>query len=264
MAERLPPELSPTARALLDAFRDDESPAVSVRQRGLATVHDRVEDASSSASNAANGRFYVKVVAVTVMLAAALLLAVKVVGAGVTALADRARTPAMEAPYQGGATAEGGLAVAREPEPAVRPPKVRATTPPAPAPMEAEVVDPPTEPAVAEVEPTVQTPAVGARRPHSSSERTASVHDLQAEVALIKKATAAKNEGRVQAGLAALREHGRRFAQGTLADERQVLLVELLCAAGRPDEARTRALRFLRMHPRSALAGRMRAACPER
>ncbi len=254
MAERLPPELSPTARALLGALRDDESPRVVDRQRGLAAVRSRVH--TEAPVSAANGRFYAKAVIATLMLAAALLLVIKGVGVGVTALANQAREPGMEAPYQGGATAEGGHAVAREPQPAPRRRTSRARAE-RPAPLE---VVPQPKPELGEV--PVQHVAPAATPRSVVSKPAVPVHDLTAEIALIKKATAAKHSGNASAGLAALREHGRRFARGTLAHERMVLQAELLCAAGRQTEARALAGRFLRSHGGSALAGRMREACP--
>ncbi|MCA9655615.1 MAG: hypothetical protein KC501_37240, partial [Myxococcales bacterium] len=97
----------------------------------------------------------------------------------------------------------------------------------------------------------------------SAPEPASATSDLTAELALIKEATLAKQEGRTEAGLAALQRHVQRFPSGTLADERRVLRAELLCVAGRRDEARAEARAFLRQHAGSALSGRMRRACPE-
>lgn len=289
MAERLPPqrtaasasseppEPSPAARELLRAFRDHESPSPAARAQGFAALQARLHATEPAA--AANGGVYAlaKAALVTVAVAAAVLLAIKAVGMGVTALADRARQPAMEAPYQGEAGADGGHAVARAPREAPprrtagvavdsresKEPQVaeqqaalrQAATPPAaPAPL-AEQDDPPREPA----------PSSGAARPSRSraavSDYTAD--DLEAELALIKRATTAKKEGRHADGLAALREHAERFARGVLADERTVLKAELHCAAGRVQEADALVQAFLREHAGSALAGRMRNVCRE-
>ena len=255
MAERVPPPLSPSAQQLLHAFRDDESPTELDRRRGLQSVYSRLEEEPASARA---GQFYAKVIAVTVMLAAAVLLTLKFVGVGVTALTDQARQPAMEAPYQGAGNSEGGQAV--------------EGTPPTPAPRRvvrgpvehAVVVEPepePEVPAVAEP-PPVATPPIRHKAPAAPSARApTTAEDLQAELALIKRARDAEQRQRPAEGLAALAEHARRFPRGTLADERRVMKAELLCASGRTAEARALVRRFERQRAGSALAGRMSAVC---
>lgn len=255
MPERLPPEPSPAARALLRAFHDHESPSPRVRAHGWDALQDRLH---AEPTPAANGRAYrfVKSAAAAVALAAAVLLALKAVGAGVTALADQARQPAMEAPYQGAAASDGGEAVARVPQ--VLPPRAHATT--TADEHEAAVVEAPAPqapPAPAVQRPT--RPRLGS--PASSPAPSASAHDLQAELTLIKRANEAKQDGRHADGLAVLREHAERFPQGTLADERMVLRAELYCASGRAPEARALVERFLRERSGSALCGRMRGVC---
>lgn len=253
MSDRVPPPLSPAAQQLLRAFRDDESPTELVRRRGLVSVHARIDQEPA----AEGGRFYAKAVAVTLMLAAAVLLALKIVGAGVTALAGQAREPAMEAPYQGGGTAEGGQAVERTP--VVTPP--RRPAPPR-VPPTVEVEAPPEAPSLAEPEPTPAVPVARARATAPSA-APSTVEDLQAELMLIKRAREARQAGRHADGLAALAEHARRFPQGTLADERRVMKAELLCASGRTKDARALVRRFLEQRAGSALAGRMGGVCSE-
>ena len=124
MADRPPyteaagPEPSPAARELLRAFKEHESPSSAARDLGFAALRTRLEVSADVPSVAANSRVYgiAKATLVTVAVAAAVLLAIKAVGSGVTALADRARQPAMEAPYQGEAGSDGGQAVARAPQ----------------------------------------------------------------------------------------------------------------------------------------------------
>lgn len=255
MSDRVPPPLSPAAQQLLRAFQDDESPNELDRRRGLASVRARVDQEPA----AQGSRFYAKVIAVTVMLAAAVLLALKVVGAGVTALNTQAREPAMEASYQGGGTAEGGQAVERTPAaPPRRRRAVRSRVHQA-APL---LPEPETAPAPAP-EPESAAPVARPRAP-ASPEAPGTVEDLQAELMLIKRARSAQQQGHPAEGLAALAEHARRFARGTLADERRVMKAELLCASGRTDDARALVRRFLKQRAGSALAGRMRGVCSER
>jgi len=58
--------------------------------------------------------------------------------------------------------------------------------------------------------------------------------------------------------LALAREHGRRFPDGVLAQERDAVTISALWETGRHDEARDRARQFLTEHPRSTYVGRMR------
>lgn len=249
------PEPSNAARALLRAFREHESPSPDQRAQGLRAVRSRLRRAEPAP--AANDRAYGvgRTVLAAVGLAAAVLLGIKAVSVGVTALASQARQPAVEAPYQGRAASEGGQAVSREREPS---PRSAAGSDGA-----LEVA----EPSLAA--PSLPAPAVASRPDASSSARPsrtrsaaeASPSDLEAELSLIKRATKAKGEGRHADGLAALREHAQRFPQGMLADERVVLEAELRCASGRVHEARALVDAFLRRSAGSALAGRMRNVC---
>jgi len=58
--------------------------------------------------------------------------------------------------------------------------------------------------------------------------------------------------------LALVREHERRYPDGLLVQEREVVAVAALAAIGQQDEARRRAERFNEQHPRSTYAVRMR------
>ncbi|MEX1364383.1 MAG: hypothetical protein AB1Z98_14750 [Nannocystaceae bacterium] len=276
MAERSIPELSPAAREMLGALRADESPTAGQRRRQWAALQQRVGGPSASAASVApavtgaRGLYYAKVVAVTMALAAAVLVAVKLVGMGVATLDERAREPAVEAPYRGGAESEGGQARSGGPSPgSVDRPERPAAAAPGEGQSEAVVgtevvVQTPVESAV--VRDVAEPESVRPRprpSPRPASEPASAASSLMAELALIKEATAAKQQGRTAAGLRALQRHAEQFPKGTLADERRVLRAELLCAAGRPDEARAEVRSFLRQRAGSALSGRMERACPE-
>jgi hypothetical protein len=277
------PEPSPAARELLRAFREHESPSTAERELGFAALRTRLEvdeaflggRSGSSASApkafepppAANGHLYtmVRATLVTVAVAATVLLAIKAVSSGVTALADRARQPAMEAPYQGEAGSDGGQAVTRAPRvlPPGRSPAVPTGTS-VPAVHEAVVIDPTVhEATVHEGPPPGQPASASAAAARPPRPRPSPADDLDAELALIKRATEAKTARRFADGLAALREHAQRFPRGLLADERTVLKAELHCAAGRVQEADALVEEFLREHPGHALTGRMRNVCRE-
>ena len=59
------------------------------------------------------------------------------------------------------------------------------------------------------------------------------------------------------AALALAEEHAARFAEGTLAPEREVIAISALVALGRRDEARSRADRFHTAYPGSAYLRRI-------
>jgi hypothetical protein len=80
---------------------------------------------------------------------------------------------------------------------------------------------------------------------------------LEAELALLEVARNAEPG----AALAALERHRNEFEHGMLADEREVLRVETLCALGRASQAEAVAASFLAAHPSSPLRSRIEAAC---
>jgi hypothetical protein len=91
--------------------------------------------------------------------------------------------------------------------------------------------------------------------------RSTDASTLAEEVGLLRRARAALNAGDPAAALAHLAEHSRRFPAGVLAEERDAARVLALCHAGRRDEARAQASRFLRERPSSPLAARVRESC---
>jgi hypothetical protein len=83
------------------------------------------------------------------------------------------------------------------------------------------------------------------------------VAELPSELSLIQRAEAARHHG-AQA-LQLLATHERLYPHGALAQEREVLAIELLFKNGEPQRARARAARFARTHPSSAHLPRVRA-----
>lgn len=81
---------------------------------------------------------------------------------------------------------------------------------------------------------------------------------LEAELALMKEAREAASPTEK---LAALERHRDEFAAGVLADEREVLRVETLCALGRGDEAEQIAAAFIAAKPSNPLRSRVEPAC---
>jgi hypothetical protein len=115
--------------------------------------------------------------------------------------------------------------VARTPErppSQVKPPVIAPAAPPAPSPVEARVTEP-----------------VAAR----------------SLLAAARKALAAGNP---RAALALVRRHERRWPDGELVQEREVLAIQALAASGAAPEARARADRFLQRFPGSTLSEAVR------
>ncbi len=84
---------------------------------------------------------------------------------------------------------------------------------------------------------------------------------LDAEADLLRRADAARKSGDAAGALALLEQHRARYPNGILVEEREAERIVVLCALGRTDEARAAAARFLRDHPRSPQAARVRASC---
>jgi outer membrane protein assembly factor BamD (BamD/ComL family) len=96
-----------------------------------------------------------------------------------------------------------------------------------------------------------QAPATPAPTPSST----------EAETWLIRKGVAALHAGDPARALALFDEHARHFPDGLLAEERAAERIIALHDLGRDAEARAAATAFLRAHPGSPQAERVRAAC---
>ncbi|HEY8090081.1 MAG TPA: hypothetical protein VIF09_19605 [Polyangiaceae bacterium] len=81
------------------------------------------------------------------------------------------------------------------------------------------------------------------------------------EARLLREADAARSSGDAARALTLLEEHDRRYPGGVLVEERSAERVVVLCALGRASEARAAGEAFLREHPSSPLAARVRASC---
>ncbi len=77
-----------------------------------------------------------------------------------------------------------------------------------------------------------------------------------AELELLQRAQAAYAGGNFTGALLLVTEHGRRFPDGRLAEEREALRVRSLSEAGRTDEAARAAAAFAERFPRSVLLKR--------
>jgi outer membrane protein assembly factor BamD (BamD/ComL family) len=80
---------------------------------------------------------------------------------------------------------------------------------------------------------------------------------------LLGVAQTAIQRGDYVSALAKLDEHQRSFPSGLLAEERTAARVVALCGANRQAEARALAATFLKQHPTSPLAPRVKSACEQ-
>lgn len=113
--------------------------------------------------------------------------------------------------------------------------KAPAELPPAPTPPSALTL-----PGIA---PSSPSPRSGARR--SSADR------LSAESALLTQARAELRRGDAAAAQQTLDQLRAQFPKGVLAQERELLSIEVLAARGNPQAARNRALAFIAAYPKS-------------
>lgn len=121
-------------------------------------------------------------------------------------------------------------------------------------------------PAGATAEPAAPTVPIAPIAPkHAASSKGAIAEPaegaLTVETRLVSDARTAARAGDSSRALALLEQHARRFPGGVLAEERDAERAVLLCTSGRTGEGRTRAARFFRDYPKSALGANVRARC---
>lgn len=260
--------LSPHDRALLEAGREGLEPALDDRKRlrgaiaaqiGIAATISAASAGATATSSAAatvattgatvaagSGAAAVGAGAITVMKG----LAVLVLVAGAGTLGYRAMHAPAEVSHPPGAMAQPPSALV-PPVNTVETSTVALAEERAASPMVAS-----SSVSSGSVAPRPPTPS--AKSPSADPPAGA----LSQETHLVADARAALRSGDASRALMLLEEHARRFSAGVLSEERDAERVAALCAVGREEEARTRADRFSRDYPRSALGAKVRAACP--
>lgn len=245
-------QLSPKARAMLDALQTVDSPAAGIETRAWSAVVARTAagdlgpqipaDAPATAT-AAGASGLVKTLVVVVGVAAiATAIGVGVVKtqddpAGVQRLVGSRVILAAPAPK----------APEREEEPVL-------------VPFEDE---PAIAPSVAP-EPTNKTirPRARPEKDRPASDPASDGPDaLEREMRLMSEARAALGAGDAARAIGLLKDHAKQFPKGAFVLEREVSWITALCALGKTDAARTRADGFLRKHDKHPLAAKVRASC---
>jgi hypothetical protein len=254
-------ELSPRARAIVDAARDADDPTEADRRRVRAAL---------SAAIAASG-----VAAAAPVAKAAGSAAAAGVGASASAVPLLAKAMAVTATLA--AVGVGAYLVAgdRRPERASGDDGARAT-----APTRRHGADSATAPDRPPHRPGDGMPAADGARSERDAAHMGSDDDavvefdvdrvgapdrrpstISAERELVAGARAAHRSGRPADALSALDHYARRFAGGKLLEERSALRVLVLCDLGRTSLAVREARAFLRRWPGSVQAERVRGSC---
>ena len=134
--------------------------------------------------------------------------------------------------------------------------EMKAAPAPAPATVESLAVAPVVEARVAEAPaPVAVAPKADARSSSTASSSSA----LAAELAALDAARSRLNAGDASGALSRLDDYARSYPRGRLALEAEVLRIDALSRSGQRAAAEKRAATFLRRHPNSVLASRVRA-----
>lgn len=254
-------ELDPEDLALLDAARGAERPTAGDRARVQRRLVARLGAAAfgvSATTTAASAAAGVSLSAAAKMVVGVVVVAA--LGAGGVAV-HRARE-------------ETAVAASAAPRAPVRPSartSERASTPPSrptPAPVEDSPAPARAAPAPSS-EIALAPPAPAPRRakaaravaPPPAPAPSGSASTLDDELSLLAAADAALRDGDGARALGMVDAHARRFPKSALREEREVVRVLALCAAGRTAEARAASDALLRAHPASPYAARLRASC---
>lgn len=245
-------ELSPRARALLEAAKAAESPTAADRARVLAGIEGTLASSASQTSVGTSSSGLPAASSLLGLKAFVALLVVGGVGIGGYLLTrdDTSRSSSSS----------------RAPEP-----KAKQRVAERPALVEPEVSPREPEPArpdseLARPEPVVQRPVVKDKKKSAPAENQASppsnpAEDLARERALIRRAQKLLRDGAAAEALLVLDEHARDFPRGILLPERLAAQALSLCEVGRIEEAHKARDRFLMDYPASPLSERVRGAC---
>ena len=262
-------ELSPRAKALFDRARQAGAPSAAERASLLERIEKAAPGGGSSPPPATPGASSkLGVVLSSVVGVVALVALVAWLGTRKAPEETTARTASD--PDIAMLLAEPPLAEPPLAEPLAEPP---IAEPPIAAPPIAHppIAEPPIAPPVPSAgpraapptEPLAQEPPVPAARAERRASPPAEGDDLAAELAILRRAQAARRARLFDGALAALDEHARRFPAGTLATERQVTRALVLCERGDLAQGRALAAPFASSAWSSSLARACADPAPE-
>lgn len=225
-------DLSPEARAIVDAARAAEHPSAADKLRIQAAVAAGIAAGAAGTASAAGAASATGAASGAGLGKLALVVAIAgAIGTGGAWLGGAFDRPD-----------ERELQLRPAPAAELRVERAQPPAPPIAAPEPAAVAAPDPDPKP--------------RRPRASPPGS-----IDQELALMFTARKALRDGDAAAALAALDEHAQTFPRGQTIQERESLRVLALCAAGRTDEARATAERFFERWPTSVHAERVRRSC---
>jgi hypothetical protein len=106
--------------------------------------------------------------------------------------------------------------------------------------------------------PAVPSAAMPIAKPQRAARLPSAQESYAAELELLQRAQAAYTQRDFSNALILVAEHGRRFPNGRLAEQRDALRVRSLVGSGRANEARRAVAAFALRFPRSVLLQRLR------
>lgn len=148
-----------------------------------------------------------------------------------------------------GATGAAAALFSRPPEPTVP----RASAPAAPQPRVRTLSLPP-----APIAPAVASTTTAPPKHHRSERPLSPQESYAAELELLHLAQTAYVHLDYATALTVVADHGRRFPNGRLAEEREALRIRSLARSGRTDEAARAATAFAERFPRSVMLPRLK------
>ncbi|HET7539629.1 MAG TPA: hypothetical protein VFK05_07150 [Polyangiaceae bacterium] len=156
----------------------------------------------------------------------------------------------------GGAPAPASAPAVTAAAPVVAPPAAASEPAPVQAPSPEPAASDSAAPEPAELRPAASGRSVSSMR---AEPKPASAPPLSAELAALDAARTSLSHSDPAAALAALDGYSRDFPHGRLKLEAEVLRIGALSKSGQTELARKRAQTFLRLHPDSVLASRVRS-----
>jgi hypothetical protein len=274
LGDRRGSKLGPNARSILEAGREGDNPTPDDRARvKRALMRTLAAGAVASATSAAASS--AGAAAPLVAKGTSIGLGIKLFGAAVLILATAGGVLLQRASSPDPAVAPGATVAGARDRDSVAPPKLdgaiaapaRAAAVDPAAPARANELVPPEKPRASAAP---SSPRIAAREPVALDEPEAVTpapaaapqpaipeeDPLAAETRRLREAHGALQAGDAQKALALLGEQG-----GQLGEERAAARVLALCQLGRIAESEAARDAFLREHPRSPLAARVRGGC---
>ena len=254
-----PGELSPNARAMLDALRRRHTPDVAASARMRASIPGLAQPvAASGTGTTAATKLFVVVGGVVALVVGLWALLAEPSDDAAEITSDTLVVSSADLPV--GAEDAGR---APKPEPPSSTVPVPAETLPAEESQRADAEPSPPEQIRQPKKPRrTRSPAAEPGVDPKAPEAAVDPNQLERELKLLARIRAARKRGQGDAALSLLEQHRREFPRSTFVEDRELLQIQVLCDLGRLDRAQRAIDRFQREHPGSALTKNVVEACP--